>query len=112
LVFREFRVQADIDADPPEADAGPVSFGLPAILDAVAAEELLGLLRGHAPGAAPLMLDAAAVERLSTNGVQVLLAAARDGARAVRVARPSAAFTAGFAALGLGDALATWMAGS
>jgi anti-anti-sigma regulatory factor len=98
------------DGAPPAAEGGVVE--LPAVLDALAADELLGLLRGCA-GAA--VLDAVSVERVSTNAVQVLIAASREGAPAeprFHLRNPSPALVAGFAELGLAEHLESWVSRS
>jgi anti-anti-sigma regulatory factor len=94
------------DRAPPAADGGILE--LPTVLDALAADELVGMLRG-AEGA--VTLDGAAVERLSTIAVQVLLAASREGEPAAprfRLLNPSPALVAGFAELGLAEHLESW----
>jgi anti-anti-sigma regulatory factor len=94
----------------PPVENGAVE--LPAVLDALAADELLDSLR-RCVGA--LTLDAGAVERVSTNAVQVLIAASREGAPAAprfRLRNPSSALVAGFAELGLAEHLESWVSRS
>jgi anti-anti-sigma regulatory factor len=106
-------LSTDIDSGdrvPPGAEGRIVE--LPAVLDALAADELLAALRGCAGAAA---LDAASVERLSTNAVQVLIAASREGtpdAPRFRLRNPSPALAAGFAELGLAEHLESWVSRS
>jgi anti-anti-sigma regulatory factor len=103
----------DIDSGeraPPAADGGAIE--LPPVLDALVADELLAALKD---GAGALALDAALVERVSTNAVQVLLVAAREGvpdAPRFRLCNPSPALVAGFAELGLAEHLESWVSRS
>ncbi len=80
------------------------SLALPPILDLMAAEPLCRTLVRRSHAADPVLLDGAAVERVSTASLQVLLAAAAD-ARARGVAfglhNPSGALTEALADLGL-----------
>jgi hypothetical protein len=54
------------------------AFGLPAILDITKAQELRGHMVDRLNGGA-VLVDASAVDRVSTPCIQVLLAAARSG---------------------------------
>ncbi|PPQ30179.1 STAS domain-containing protein [Rhodopila globiformis] len=61
------------------------TLALAPLLDAQAAEDLLGQLRERLLAGLPVTLDGAGVERVATPALQVLLAAARE-ARARRLA--------------------------
>jgi anti-anti-sigma regulatory factor len=87
------------------------AFALPAILDITKAQEL----RGHMVdrlNVGPLVVDASAVDRVSTPCIQVLLAAARsaDGAgTSFRIADASEALRAALVDLGLQTVFKHWM---
>lgn len=103
-------VQAELISEESKPGGGDAVLDLPPILDALAADELLAVLRERAGSGAAL--DAAAVERVSTNAVQVLIAAASEGAPdggRFRLRHPSPALAAGFADLGLADFLDSWV---
>lgn len=88
------------ESKPPEA----VNICLPAVLDLRTAKPLKDMLAAGLSGTGAVMIDAGAVGRLSTAAIQLLIAflAAMGGARRrVTIVRPSAAFLAGFASLGL-----------
>jgi chemotaxis protein CheX len=78
---------------------------LPELLDLTAAEPLQRTLLDRMQNGDPPIVIGAAVERVSTAAVQVLLAAAADaGSRgaALQLRDPSAALTDAFADLGVG----------
>jgi anti-anti-sigma regulatory factor len=78
---------------------------LPELLDLTAAEPLHRTLLDRAHNGDPPVLTGAAVERVSTAVVQVLLAAAADArsrGTTLQLRDPSAALTDAFADLGVG----------
>jgi chemotaxis protein CheX len=79
------------------------AFALPAILDITKAQELRGHMVDRLNGGA-VLVDASAVDRVSTPCIQVLLAAARSAELAgtsFRIANASAALCTALADLGL-----------
>jgi chemotaxis protein CheX len=85
---------------------------LPQTLDLTQAEALRGDLTGLL-GTGALLLDAAAVERMSTPCVQVLLAAglaAEAASHPIQIVNASDAFRAAVADLGLQSRFSKWMA--
>ncbi|MBI5164243.1 MAG: STAS domain-containing protein [Magnetospirillum sp.] len=85
---------------------GRYEIELPAVLDLAVAPDLRDTLLDalSRDTGAEVVLKAAAVERVSTACVQVVLAAARGlagAARRLEVERPSAAFASAFTLLGL-----------
>lgn len=91
---------------------GGVRLGLPSVVDMIVAESLLAALRGAVRQGGDVDIDASRVERLSTAGVQILLAARRavvDGGRRFSVSKYSDAFVATFGDLGLYPSLMEWL---
>jgi chemotaxis protein CheX len=87
------------------------AFALPAILDITKAQELRGHMVDRLNGSA-VLLDASAVDRVSTPCIQVLLAAAQSAELAgtsFRIANASAALWAALADLGLQAEFKNWM---
>ena len=82
------------------ADADNAPMKLPEVLDLAAAEGLLELMRQRLENAAPLCIDASAVETLTLPCMQIILAAAR-GCDRISIRRPSNAFVSAFEDLGL-----------
>lgn len=84
---------------------------LPIVFDGVAATELRDQLLGLIEGGHPFFIDAGQVERASTHGVQVLLAAAKSlrsiGGR-LEMASPAPVLGAAFADLGLAATFTQW----
>ena len=86
-------------------------FALPAILDITKAQELHGHMVDRL-NVGPVVVDASAVDRVSTPCIQVLLAAARsaDGAgTSFRIADASEALRAALVDLGLQAEFKNWM---
>lgn len=81
------------------------------ILDMSAAESLLEALRSCVSGQSHFVLDAAAVERISTPCIQVLMAAAfkieKNGGR-LSIKNITPTFERGMRELGLSDYLKNW----
>jgi len=96
-----------MNQDDPSAAAGSEAFLLPASLDLTEAEALCHALRDRLQ-AGTLLLDAHAVERISTPCLQLLAAAAAGAAQrgvAFRLRRASGAFSAAVVDLGLTAAI-------
>jgi anti-anti-sigma regulatory factor len=94
-------------APPPAPLTPPAPLALPALLDLTAAEPLCRSLR-EALGIGPLLLDGAAVERISTPCLQVLASAAATAAvqgLPFRLRAASPVLSAAIAGLGLGAAI-------
>lgn len=97
----------DDDTAPPEAGAGGAAIALPASLDLTEADGLCQALR-QALQSGAVILDADAVERVSTPCLQVLAAAAASAAsRGIqfRLCRASEALATAIGHLGLGAAI-------
>ncbi len=95
------------------AEQAAATLTLPALLDMRQAAPLRDLLLTALAAEAPIRLDGAAVERLTTPCAQVLLAAAADASRRhlpFQLCNPSPALGAGFTALGLKTTLNDWSA--
>jgi chemotaxis protein CheX len=87
------------------------AFALPAILDITKAQELRGHMVDRLNGGA-VLVDASAVDRVSTPCIQVLLAAARSvelAGTSFRIDNASAALRAALADLGLQAEFKNWM---
>ena len=87
------------------------AFALPAVLDITKAQELRGHMVDRLNGGA-VVVDASAVDRVSTPCIQVLLAAARSADRAgtsFRIANASEALRAALIDLGLQAEFGNWM---
>jgi len=84
--MQEVNVTDNIDA---------AQLKLPAILDLAAAKEFLELLRQRLQSAAPLCMDASAVETLTFPCMQIILATLRSYDR-VSIEQPSIAFISAF----------------
>lgn len=82
------------------ADVSDATMVLPAILDLAAAEGFLASMQQQLQSAAPLSIDASAVETLTLPCIQVILAAMRSHDR-IWIERPSMAFVSAFEDLGL-----------
>lgn len=98
-------------ADDPQPPALGARLTLPPLFDGVAATDLHAALLRLIAGSGRVIIDGAAVERASTHGVQVLLAAAKTLAAqgsVLALLQPSPALCAAFADLGLGDAMTNW----
>ncbi|PDT88762.1 anti-anti-sigma factor [Bradyrhizobium sp. Y36] len=96
-------------AEPNELVTG--GHRLPSQLDLTAARKLQDEIRSRLASGA-VVLDAGAVDRLSTPCVQVLLAAGRAAASAdvsFRIANASGAFSAAVVELGLETQFRNWM---
>lgn len=81
-----------------------VNISLAAILDLRAAQPLKSLLADGLSGTDAVVIDASAVNRLSTAAIQLLiafLAAMGKAQRRVTIVRPSMVFLSGFESLGL-----------
>jgi len=107
-------VDPAVTTDQHDADAAHAAsevFGLPDVLDLTQAQGLRdGLAALMADGS--LVLDAGAVERMSTPCIQVLLAAARTADAAhirFSITNPSPAFRTALADLGLQADFSSWM---
>lgn len=89
----------------------PDELALPVILDITLAQELRGHLLERL-GAGAVIMDASAVDRVSTPCIQVLLAAGRSAAESgtpFRIAGPSEAFAAALADLGVEAEFRKWV---
>jgi len=87
------------------------AFRLPAVIDIAGAAELRQTLLTRIDVGALSSIDAAAVERITTPGVQLLIAAARSCERLgqpFHLSHASEAVTAAFADLGLETFLDSW----
>ena len=73
---------------------------LPAVLDLAAAEEFIHTMRERAQPGARLAIDASGVETLTLPCIQIILAAEKS-CEGIAISKPSPAFTAAFADLGL-----------
>jgi len=88
-----------------------MSQSLPATIDAAAAHDLKAKLEESLLAGSDLALDGAGVERVGTQAIQVLLAAAGSFAaegRAFSLAHPSATLSQAFEDLGLASTLKSW----
>ena len=101
----------DADAQGEALSAGSAASRLPQILDLTQAQVLRDSLVALISGGTPV-LDASAVERMSTPCAQVLLASGRAAAAAgtpFKILNPSAAFQTAIADLGLQAEFCNWM---
>lgn len=90
---------------------GQIRVGLPNDLDLSMAQPLLDSLRAAAKSAFPVIVQAGAVERVSTACVQVLIAAGRDTTEhggIFAILNPSEALTEACEDLGLASWLKQW----
>ena len=86
-------------------------FVLPAILDITRAQDLHATMIARVKGGA-VVVDASAVERVSTPCIQVLLAAARSAEQvgtSFRISNASEALVAALADLGLSEEFKNWV---
>ncbi|MGA7804672.1 STAS domain-containing protein [Bradyrhizobium sp.] len=100
------------DNGAPSASSSRNAHSLPQTLDLTQAAALRGDLTGLL-GSGVVLLDAAAVERMSTPCVQVLLAAglaAEAASQPIRIVNASDAFRTAVADLGLESHFIKWMA--
>lgn len=96
---------------PLSSEDGNTLLKLPAVMDIRAAEPLLTSLQEALGRGARLVIDATAVDRLSTPCVQVLIGAAQQMEQsniAFTIKNPSDAFVSGFDDLGLFSYLMKW----
>jgi len=92
-------------------EPGGPEIVLPQILDFAQAQVLRDTLIGL-PGTAALVLDASAVERMSTPCAQVLLAAGRTAestGTSLKILNASEVFTSALAELGLQPEFSKWV---
>ena len=111
LVIEGEAVEVEISPEPAPVPDGPVTVPLSPVLDITASEPLRDSLLEASASGRKVVIDASAVERLSTPCIQVILAAGRsfkEQGLEYSLFSPSETFVSAFDDLGLFAALMEW----